>query len=240
MSWSFKAVTQKQFDKLTEEYFGDPKLIWQHLISGEKHFDSCDFLGALKDLAALPDWKEAFTGISGLEGFIDRLGSFFELNGDLSPDENGRQYLYFSPKNKEASQAKLIKLMTQHLAECAKLADFINDKDWSERFSVMPVEWIEPDNLVRNNPDSEIEAYLWDTWGDVFSDNKKPDWSHFHYCLAEASYGLAGSYSLQQYLMQDFYTLDFDLSHQFELQWVYSGCYFFADGKCYVSKAEGR
>lgn len=233
-------MIQRQYDKLTDTYFSDPKLIWQHLISGEKHFDSCDFLGALKDLATLPDWKEAFAGMSGLEGFIDRLKSFFELNGDLSPDENRRQYLYFSPKNKEVSKAKLIKLMTQYLGESAKLADFNKDKDWSERLSTMAVEWIEPNNLVRNNPDNETEAYLWDTWGDVFSYNKISDWSHFHYCLAEACYGLAASYPLQQYLMQDFYDLDFNLSYQYELQWVYSGCYFFADGKCYISKTEGR
>jgi len=233
-------LAKQQYDTLTEEYFSDPKLIWQHTISGEKHFDSSDFLGALKDLSPLQNWKSAFFGMSGLEAFFKKTDSFFELNGDLSSDDTGRQYLYFSPINSHTTSAKVIKLMTQHLGESAKLAELNGDKEWADKFSTMPVEWIEPNNLIRNNPDNETEAYLWDTWGDTYADNKKSNWSHFHYCLQEACYGLAADYSLQHFLMQEFYDLDLNLEYQYNLKWLHGGCYFFADRKCYVSTKEGR
>lgn len=233
-------MARKEYDKLTEEYFGNPKLIWQHTISGEKHFDSCDFLGALKDIAPLTNWRNTFADVENSEDFLDRLEAFFSHNGNLSPDGNGQQYLYFSPKSSNTTPAKVIKLVTQYLGESAKLAEFNNDEDWANKLSILPVEWIEPNNLIRNNPDNEIEAYLWDTWGDTYSYNKKSNWSHFHYCLQEACYGLAADYSLQRYLMQGFYDLNFDLSYQYKLHWFHCGCYFFADGKCYVSTTEGR
>ncbi len=228
------------YDKLTDAYFKDPKLIWQHTISGEKKFDSCDFLGALKDLSSLPDWRDAFIGLEDSDLFFDRVATFFGHNGDLSPDENGRQSLYFSPKAVESSPDELVKLAKQYLKESAKVSAFSNqspwndEEDWPERLSKLPVEWISSDREIKVDDYNDFATYLYEIWSEVYSDNSKP-WSHIHYCLSEGCYGLAADYGLQRYLMEDFYKLDFNLSYLYALEWVHCGKIFFSETKCYVT-----
>lgn len=227
-------------DKLTEEYFSDPKLIWQHTISGEKNFDSCDFLGSIKDLSSLPDWREAFIGLENSDMFLDRLAAFFGHNGDLSPDENGRQSLYFSPKTTGTTPEKCVELAKQYLEESAKVSrfsdesDWNDEEDWPERLSTLPVEWIKPDHGIEIDRNNAFASYLYEIWSEVYSDNSKP-WSHVHYCLSEGCYGIAADYALQRYLMQDFYKLDFNLSYLYDLEWVHGGKIFFTEDKCYVT-----
>lgn len=228
------------YDKLTDEYFNNPKLIWQHTISGEKNFDSCDFLGALKDLSSVPDWRDAFIGLEDSDLFLDRVAAFFGHNGDLSPDKNGRQSLYFSPKTVEISPVELVKLAKQYLEESAKVSAFSNEspwndeEDWPERLAKLPVEWISPDHEIEVDDYNDCKTYLYEIWSEVYSDNSKP-WSHIHYCLSEACYGLAADYALQRYLMEDFYKLDFNLSYLYALEWVHGGKIFFNETKCFVT-----
>jgi len=43
----------ENYDDIPEEFWGDPKRIWQAQISGEKNFDDYSFMGALNDLQSI-------------------------------------------------------------------------------------------------------------------------------------------------------------------------------------------
>jgi len=78
---------KRKYDTLPYEWTtGDPKRIWQAQICGEKNFEACSFMGALNDLQADLNWRDAFKGLekcTGMAEFMDRLQGHFEIKMKL-------------------------------------------------------------------------------------------------------------------------------------------------------------
>jgi hypothetical protein len=230
------------FSRLSEGHpLANPKRIWKDLISGKKTLDTGDFLTALIALSDVPDWREAFLGLgSSATVFLDRLETFFDLRrgGPVSGDDD-RSKVDHPPARQNVSNDFLVSLARAHLNDVADMAEDISQPDTAKILRALPIEWVEA-------PDPEPYSYstlaqaLHNIPGEAYDTNQFAGWSHIHWCLSEACYGLATSYDLQRYLMQDFYTMRANPSHLYKLQWEYGATMYATDTSCAVGLLKAR
>ncbi len=218
------------------DYFsGDIKILWQDQISEKIDFDHGSFMGALSDLQSDPDWKQAFSDIenaTGMPEFLNRLQQHFDLCMP-SKSSDGSVYVYQHPSRTEQSGLEkdtkaMLELMRRHLDSAAEaVRESSGDDNEVALLKNMKISWTDDYSSISD----DVLAYDYD---DVYSlvyeglsgieDNTKKDGvPNIIKCLREACYGLASSYDLQHYLMQDFFTYNYDVDALYELEWV-SGC----------------
>lgn len=254
MIWKFwkkpeETVKSPQYDMLTDEYFsGDPKLIWQHQISGAKNFDSFSFLGALTDLSEDPKWREAFTELPNSDLFIKRLNAFYDLHRNSLDADNDRNYAYFSPTKKETSENAFENSARDFISLIVKISDSSGKNQLSDQIKNFKIEFVNSGDT--NSPDNRIytaladigddENSIYEIWGDLFAENQKPEWAHIHYCLLEACYGLATDYYLAYWLLEDFYTINLDTQAYYEFVWVNNGSFYIDHNTIHFFQMEGR
>lgn len=231
------------------DYFcGDLKRLWQDQIAGKIDFDYSNFLGALTDLQTDPDWQQAFTAIeneTGMPEFLTRLQQHFDLcrsphnpDGSVTPYQHSRRtHRSESAQNEDA----MIALMQRHLktaADAVAKAYEDDDDGAAQKLGGMKVSWTSDWSSISNRReqgDDGLNVYIYESMSEIEDSGEKDGTPKMIMsCLHEACYGLAASYDLQRYLMQDFYTHGCDVTALYELEWLY-GCDFrFDAGQCLV------
>lgn len=135
----------------------------------------------------------------------------------------------------------MVKLMQRYLQTAAvAIEKAYEDEDdgAAEMLKNMSISWTDDWTLISKDrterDDLDLATYIYEGMSEIEdSCNKKglPSiMSHIH----ESCYGLAASYDLQRYLMQGFFTHEYDVDALYELEWVH-GCDFrFNGNKCFV------
>lgn len=229
---------------IDEKYFGDPKLIWQDQIAGVINYSYDRFLGALVDLQSDPSWRQAFDGIAtdrGVPEFLDRLQRHFDLC--RSPTrEDGSVFAYQHPSRTtgagiEKDKDTVIALMKRYLQTLARAEEDAVGDGGAIRYREIEVAWIddlsEIDDSAYARDGEPAGVSVSETMGDSEHAYIKGAPTIINH-LREACYGLAASYELQRYLMQNFYRSTYDVDAIYELNWVHGCEIYFDAGTCYI------
>jgi len=234
------------------DYFsGDLKRIWQDQIDGTIDLDKGDFLGAMTDLQGDADWQKAFDAIkneSGMQAFLGRMQKHFELcRSPQNPDGSVFAYQDATRTNRTDTNKHpelMIALMKRHLEAVAASLQSQGDVENAERARKVKVVWttdwesIDDDPYSRDGEPAEISIY--GAMSDIEDGREKDGTPAILGEIKEACYGLAASYDLQRYLMQDFYTHGYDLDAFYELEWIYGCGIYFDPQTCYVFDKAAR
>ena len=252
----------EKYDKVPQEWWGDPKRIWQAQIKGEKNFDSYSFMGCLNDLQDDPDWKDAFQGVddaAGMREFMERLENHFNLC--KSPQNaDGSTNIYQHPSRTKSSEAldkqAMVGLVERHLETLIKACKLSEMEDLAIEIAKHEVEWTDepisyfslPWKEQMNATDKPKEVFVSDAWDFQFYMNRE---NGYPYCfgidgapkilgdMEEAVYSLANDFGLRRYLMQSFFKpsdYGLDVDSLYELEWVYNCIFYFYEDNCYVTK----
>ena len=236
----------ENYDDIPEEFWGDPKRIWQAQISGEKNFDDYSFMGALNDLQGDPDWRSVFDPIkdeTGMQAFLDRLQWHYDLC--KSPlNEDGSQFLYMHPNRtfskNQPDKAKMVELVQRHMRTMVKAFTANGQPENADKLRGIDVSWAEPEYY--NSLEFDEQRALWD--GKPLGFYLSEAWDFTWYldgapeirgCLYEAVYSLANDFALTRYLMQSFMDHGLDVDAQYELIWLHKGVFYFDETACYVT-----
>ena len=224
-----------KFDKVSDQFFDDPKLIWDAQISGEKNFESCSFMGALNDLHNVPDWRSVFDPIKNEQGvkvFLDRLQAHFDLCKP-SVQEDGRQYLYMHPsrtkQNISHDPETLIELANRFIATTTKAYELSGHLNEAEVLRGYEAEYLSATETISLDPPGLYLSEAWDF--ESYSENAP----NIVGCLYEATYSLANDFALTRYLMQSFRDHNLDVEAEYNLIWKHHAKVCFVENMCYVT-----
>jgi len=236
----------EKFDDVPEEFWGDPKRIWQAQISGEKNFDDYSFMGCLNGFQSDPEWRSVFDPIkdeTGMQAFLDRLQGHFDLC--KSPmNKDGSQFLYMHPSRTVSKnlpeKAKLIALVKRHMQTMVKALDAAGQPENADKLRGLGISWADP--KYYNSLEFDEQIALWD--GKPLGFYLSEAWDFTWYldgapeirgCLYEAVYSLANDFALTRYLMQSFMDHGLDVDAEYELNWKHKGVFYFDETACYVT-----
>lgn len=240
------------YDKIPRERWDDPRWIWEMQISGQKHFDSCEFMGTLNDLQYDPEWRTVFDPIknaTGMPEFLERLQSHYNLANPGSNDD-GTFHVYQHPSRTnskgEVSPDQMVALAKRHiltLTEAHKRSGFEED---ANRLAGFPISWqsapcsyhqLEWREQLYARDGRPAGFYHFTAWEFSFG-AYKAGVPEIVGDLEEAIYSMANDYALQRYLMQSFMDYELDVNAQYELEWVNNCVFHFDESNCYVTSAK--
>lgn len=248
MIWNFwkKQEVSKPlvYDKLTDEYLnGDPKLIWQHQINGEKNFDNFDFTGALVELSNDPNWRGAFKNLPNSELFTKRLGEFFALKKAKLHESKEENTLYSFPRPESADEFELFDAAVEYLDFAIEIANKANEVDLKSYLEDIEVKLARDKSEEIKYDIKNIQIFddlgsqpntIKEVWHNLYENKRHSEWSHTHFCIDEACYGLSADHYIAYWLMQDFYTVNLDLSPYFNFFWRLNGSFYQENKIIYV------
>ena len=223
----------------------DIRTLWRQQKSGEKQYESDHFIALIKD-ARSDEIDQLFADLPDAEHFVGKLNAFFEdhelyeRSVLLTNDEDF--YLYVVPLERNAQpKERLVDLARQMIALLRSL--LLADVDEESLKAATALEKL---TFEFGEPPDGDEEHDWDDPGvcalETASDvcisllDRDELWLD---ALYEASYGIAASFELRNWLMSSWYKGQPDFSPVYEL-WKAGGAYRLKGGKCVVYEVERR
>jgi hypothetical protein len=156
-------------------------------------------------------------------------------NGYLLKQTNEGFYLYAVPKPEHAiSSNQAIEIVT---------------KDIQQKYSIMENRGHKTESTLLKKIDFEVGKYpetnsenhetedAFDEVNELINASSYNLKDHWKYCLSEACYGIAANYAVRDFLMSDFYGINYNFDLPYQL-WKGGWKYKIHETTCYVLKNE--
>jgi len=211
--------------------------MWQEVKAGRKRYEWSLFIALIKD--ATPDQYEGLFGdLPGGEAFIRKLRWFYREHrkgsgnrGNLLWDGESEHFsLYVCPLREHA--APLGDLIDRAKADVANRAALLRRAGYAEEAnSLDTLRFIASDPVTAQEGSGSAAEALAHA-DDLLAESRAVE-DHWAYCLSEACYGIAASYTLARWLMSHWYAPDFDFEPSYGL-WKGGGVYEVIGDTCHV------
>ncbi len=227
---------EKLYDTPRPEDENDIKKLWLQQLSGEKRYENHQFISLIKDFT-FPECKEMFNKLPNIGSFLGKLSDLYDdmayVSGYLLKQTNEGFYLYSVPK-------------PEHVISSDQAVDIVK-KDLQQKWAVLESKGNNTESALLKKVDFKVEkppqfeSNNYDTEGafeevnELINDSSYSLGDHWKYCLSEACYGIASNYAVRDFLMSDFYKINYDFDIPYQL-WKGGWNYELHEATCYIFK----
>ncbi|RZS93573.1 hypothetical protein [Aquimarina brevivitae] len=221
-------------DSPSPEDEDDIKKLWLQQCSGEKNYDTCQFISLIKD-CTLQECKEMFSKLPNIDLFLDKLSNLYQdmayNTGYLLKQTDDEFYLYVTPRpEQKINSTQASSLVKREINQRCLLLEGQGLHKEADLLKNVTITIGEPPKATSSTKHTE-DAYEMAT--EIIQDatyTLNEDWQYY---LLEACYGITANYEVRDYLMGDFYGIDYDFSSNYKL-WKGGWHYSIHENTCYL------
>ncbi len=212
----------------------DIKKLWLQQLSGEKKYEVHQFISLIKDFT-FPECREMFSTLPNIDPFLSKLSNLYNDmaydSGYLLKQTNEGFHLYAIPIPEHViSSDEAIEIVKKDLQQKSNILEINGNNTKSALLKKVDFEVGKPPEIESNNYETE------DAFEEVNELINEPSYNlkdHWKYCLSEACYGIASNYAVRDFLMSDFYKINYDFNIPYQL-WKGGWKYELHKATCYI------